>query len=390
MLVTRYQLTLGLICAGLLLAGAPAAAQFDDGTSKLWKKHLPWRVHKALGEKAIGVLLYDGQPVLSLEGRSGPTDQLCFSQDGNSYRWVYVPTEDANPMITNLTVPIGKDKNGGNMIFPKLHMASPKSVAGMGVMTQFTLVEVEVNNGLGSPENDSFTATKFKVLEGTNEYPLKVGQVLTQLKEDYAKYVKDQEPKINDEMRKAQQAALKEGQKPDGARNKKDIVYITWITQDNVLEVRFLSKISDGHYNLINVGGPNPGPFPLPVPPIKDPKVPPLPLKPGDLPPPPKADNPPPAPAPVPAKAAPAQAAPAQVAPALPPPPPPPFKQQFKVGTTFGVEFGRIYRVSKDGKTIQTGNLSFESFTQVLNPPPFVGGGGPFNPPPLPPVKKEK
>jgi hypothetical protein len=383
--LTRTPARLALAVAGLLATLGPAAAQFDDVSGKLMKKHLPYRKHQALGEKVVGVLVYDAQPVLSQEGRSGPTDQLCFAQDGMSYRWVYVVAQ-GNAMIQNLQVPIGKDANGGKMIFDRLNMASPKTVAPHGIMTKYTLVEVEVNNGAGSPPEDSFVATKFRVLEGTKEFPLKVSQVLDQLKQNYTQYVKQQEQNIEAEMVKSQQAALKD-QKPTGPRAKTDLIYLTWMTADNTLEVRFLSKLADGQYQFIQ-GGVNPPPFPLPPPPLKDPKQPP---PPGAAPaqPPVPAAVPQAVPAPVP-QAAPAPV-PLQAAPNAPFPPPPP-QFQVKIGTTFGVEYGRIYTVSKEGKITNTQNLEVTPFMNVLPPPPGVGGpfGGvqPPRPLPLPPVKK--
>src|SRR5262249_16254860 len=130
---TRIFLRTMLACAAVVVAAGPAAAQFEEAAQKLLKKHLPYRQYQATGPKLVGVLVGDPQAILSIEGRSGPIDELCFSYDGLSYRWTYVPTDDPNPMISNLTVPVGKDKNGGTMVFPKLHMANPKSLLPYGI-----------------------------------------------------------------------------------------------------------------------------------------------------------------------------------------------------------------------------------------------------------------
>lgn len=356
-----------LACIALLLTYSPAPAQIMDDAGKMLEKHLPYRQYAPTGPKLVGVLVYDPQPILSLEGRSGPADELCFSYNGLSYRWVYVPTDAANPMITNLQVPVGQDKNGGQMIFPKLNMASPTTVAPHGIMTKYTLVEIEINNGAGSPANDSFVATKFKSLQGGKEFPLNVDNVVAQLKNDYAKYQKDQNQQIEAALEKAGKVALKD-KKVTGPRAKSDLMYITWMNQDNTLQVRFLTKITDGHFYEVQINGGGPGPFPLPVP---DKKLPPPPAPNGG--------------------AAPAQAGAAQ--PALPPkanfppPPPPPFKQTFKVGTSFGVVYGQIYTVNKEGKVTKTENIAIDSFTHVIPVPPgAVGGpGGGLPPQPLPP-----
>jgi hypothetical protein len=360
-----------LACGAVAIAAGPAAAQFEEAAQKLLKKHLPYRQYQATDPKLIGVLVGDPQPILSLEGRSGPIDELCFSYDGLSYRWTYVPTDDPNPMINNLSVPIGKDKNGGTMIFPKLHMASLKSLQPYGIKTPYCLVEMEVNTGAGSPENDSFAGTSFKILEGTKDYPLQVTKVINDLKKGYAGYVQEQQQKIDDALAKAQKSALKD-QKPSGPREKADLMYVTWMTKDNTLQVRFLSRLQDGKYEFVQGGG-GKKPFPLPVP--IDPKLPPPPAKPGA------------------AAAQPAAVQPA-IAPAnpafLPPPPPPFFK--IKVGNTFGVVYGRIYTVNKEGKITNTQNLEIETFTHTIAPPAGIGGGpvGGLPLQPLPPVKKEK
>src|SRR6516164_3308004 len=107
-------------------------------TVKDRKSYLPNRKQVALPGKAIGILLTDGQPVLSTEGRSGPANQLVFASGLNSYRWVYVPTQD-RPMITNLQVPVG-DK-GEKAVYAALNMANPQSVLPWAIKTPYTLVE---------------------------------------------------------------------------------------------------------------------------------------------------------------------------------------------------------------------------------------------------------
>src|SRR5262245_53264361 len=94
-------LLIALYLGGATLAGEPIKDRAN---------FIPARKHQPLKGTAIGVLVYDGQPVLSTEGRSGPADQLCFGADGCSYRWVYVPTLD-QAQIKNLRVPVGEKEN---------------------------------------------------------------------------------------------------------------------------------------------------------------------------------------------------------------------------------------------------------------------------------------
>jgi hypothetical protein len=213
---------------------------------------IPHRKHEPLKGTAVGILLYDAQPVLHSEGRSGPADQLCFSTGGNSYRWVYVPaTEKAR--ITNLRVPVGDKENAQFVVFPALDMASPRNVAPWGITSHYTLVEVEVNNGSGSPKNDSFVATKMKVLEGTKEYPLRTADIIKQLKGRYDALVKEQGNALKSAMAEAKKRAIKDGQ-ATGPRQQFEFMYVTWMPQTKRLRVHFQTKISDGQYKYFEEG----------------------------------------------------------------------------------------------------------------------------------------
>src|SRR5678815_2013306 len=116
----------------VLTASAIGSAQ---ETVKDRKAYIPNRKQVAVPGKAIGILLTDGQPILSTEGRSGPADQPVFSSGGNSYRWVYVPTQD-KPMITNLQVPVG-DK-GEKTVYAALNLANPPSMLAWAIKTPYT------------------------------------------------------------------------------------------------------------------------------------------------------------------------------------------------------------------------------------------------------------
>jgi hypothetical protein len=319
-----------------LLADPPAPQTITDRAG-----FLPRQKHQALKGKAIGVLVYDAQPVLSTEGRSGPADQLCFGCNGASYRWVYVPVV-GNAQISNLKVPVGDKPNAQWQVYPSLDIARPKNVTPWGVTAPYSLVEVEVNNGLGSPVNDSFVATKIKVLDGTKEYPLRTTEVLKQLKDRYAAYKKEQAKAIEAALSEAQQKALKE-RKPTGPREQEDLMFVTWLPDQERLRVRFRTKVSDGAYSFVG-GGVGPVDRPNPLPPGKV-----------------KGIQP-------------------------PPPPPPPREFKVKVGTTYGVEFGVAYEVGKDGTLVGTAVLPFASFQQELQPPPRIGPRDPF---PLPPPPKQ-
>lgn len=313
-----------VFAASVALADPPLEEPIKNRTA-----FIPNRKHQPLKGTVIGVLLYDGQPILSAEGRSGPGDQLCFSTAGGSYRWVYVPVNDPRPQISNLKVPVG-DK-GDFMVYPSLDIARPKNVTAWNIKGHYTLVEVTVNNGLGSPANDSFVATHLKVLDGTEKYPLKTADVIAELKQKYADHLQEQSKQIDAAVSEAQQKALKD-KKPTGPREKSELMYVTWLPENERLVVHFRSKISDGAYTIENRGG----------------------IRPID---PPKAKG------------------------KIKQPPPPPRDFRVKIGTTFGIEFGMAYEVSKTGKLIRRQPLAIESFQQQVNQT-MIGDGRDIIPPP--------
>jgi hypothetical protein len=219
-------------------------------------------------------------------------------------------------------------------------MANPETVKQWDVTVPYSLVEVEVNDGLGSPAGESFAATKMKRLDGTKEFPLDVVEVVKELRKKYQTHVQDEQKRIDGAMAEAQKKALGE-RKPTGPRETRELFYLTWMPESQHLVARFRTRISDGAYQYGSGIVPSP-PFKLPSP-----------LPPG--------------------KGAPPAAALR--------PPPPPRLPAVRYGTTFGVEFGPAYEVSKAGKVDRVLTLPIESFQQEIPPPPGVGAR-PIPPPP--------
>ncbi|MFO0966501.1 MAG: hypothetical protein U0793_13075 [Gemmataceae bacterium] len=338
-----------LFLACFFLAAPLLTQEVKEEIVKDRKDYIPARRHVAVPGKAIGMMVFDAQPVLTTEGRSGPADEMCYSVDGNSYRWVYVPSVDERPMITNLTVPVGDGTE--KAMYPALDMASPKALARFGVKSHYVLVELVVNGGKGSPAGDSFVGDGFRVLDGSKAYPLKTADVIEQLKKTYAAWKKDNAKTLDDALAGAQTAAIKD-KKPTGPRETQDLMYVTWLSKENLLEVRFRTKISDGDYRFVEGGGVRPPVDPLP------PKLPPRPE------------------ASVPEASAPLSFV------AFPPPPPPRFK--IRVGTGFGIEYGRAYRVNVESAVVAIRTLPPEPFITPELPVPGVlpprgrPGPGPF------------
>jgi len=316
----RYLVSLAAISMAASLipaAPAPAPAPTDEAVRDR-ATFLPVGKYQPLPGTAVGVLAGDIAPVVALDGRSGPPDAMGFGRDGMSYRWVYVPVE-RDPLITNLTLPVG-EKGDRKAVFPSLSMADPKTVKAAGVKAAYALVEVEVNGGEGTPAGEGFVATRIKVLDGSKAYPLDVATVVETVRTTHAGYAKGRAAAVADGLDAARRKALGDA-KATGPRETADLMFVTWLAAPERLRVTFRTTVTDGAYRYGNGVAPLDPPA-LPV---------------------------------VPAGGRPA-------------PPRPPDGVRF--GTSFGVEYGRAYEVSKAGEVVRTETLPVEGFHKVLPPPP--------------------
>jgi hypothetical protein len=325
----RHTLAAGLLLgvAGVILA-APVPLQTE--TLKDRKDFIPLRKYESLPGKVIGVMVSDVAAVMGHDGRSGPQDAIAFSRNLGSYRWVYT-VDEKTPIITGLQVKTGEQGNAVK-VYPKLNMANAKQLQAFKIDTPYTLVEMEVNDGLGAPADEGFVGTNMRRLDGTKAYPLNVTKVVADLKKKYEEHKKTNAAAFDTALTAAQKKWLKE-QKPTGPREVKDLMYLSWDAKAETLRVHFHTKFSDGAYNEVDGGANIDRPFPLP---------------------------------------------PLQVKPGLKPglaafPPPPPRFERIRVGTTFGIEYGVAYEVDKEGDLVRVLVLPAEGFGAELQPPPGIG-----------------
>jgi hypothetical protein len=236
----------GMGIVGVLVAvvGAAADPPQEKGASAPGKDFFPKQKYQPLPGKVVGVLAAGAQSLLSTEGRTAPADALYLGCGSGSYRLLYVPVKK-RPLIGAMFVPVGE--KGQPKRFDSLSPANPETVQQWGITTPFTLVEVEVNGGLGSPAKDSFVATHMKVLDGTPEYPLRVADVVEQLRRRYTAWVAEQRPRVRTDLLEAQKQALRHKQ-PTGPRETVELVHVTWLPESQRLRVRFQTRITDGLY----------------------------------------------------------------------------------------------------------------------------------------------
>lgn len=247
------------------LPGAPPEPGVKTETFKDRSAFFPRLQFQALPGKAIGVLVSDVGGVMSREGRRGPPNSLAFSVDGNSYHWMYVPV-DSRPRITRLRVRVGP---GGKRteIYPQLDMANPNTINKWGITSLYALVEVEVNSGLGSPVAQAFVATKMEKLDGTAAYPLKLEEVVNELREREEMSLLKHQKAINRSL-DAVVRKLFRGRKLPGKPQKTQLTYLTWITREKKLRVHIRTRFTKGISRLVG-GGVRPGAFPRAFPGVR-------------------------------------------------------------------------------------------------------------------------
>jgi hypothetical protein len=199
---------------------------------------------------AVGVLTVNPHAVQKDARRYGTPEQILFTSGDGSHRVIYVPTEDENG-LKDLAIPVGQ--KGKTKVYPRLKMANPQTARGWGITEPYALVEVQVNDGLGSPAGtNTFVAGKVKRLDGTREYPLKVTAVVKTLCRRYEKHCKSQEGAVKKAMDEARKKILKEKQGggvpvkwSDGPGYSQDLIYVTWLAESKTLRVHFRTTVSD-------------------------------------------------------------------------------------------------------------------------------------------------
>jgi hypothetical protein len=210
---------------------------------------LPNRKYQALAGKAVGVLALGDKALLGAEGRKGPDDVLYFSSGGNSYHWLYLPLKQ-RPLIGGLNIKVGS--NGQTQRFDGLGLATPENLKLWDVNRPYTLVEIEVNGGRGSPAGENLVATRIRVLEDTEAFPFKTADVVAHLRKHYESWERTLAPAVEEGLRRQQVKALGD-RRPTGPREKSDVFYISWLPESERLQVRWRTQVTDGAYQTTMV-----------------------------------------------------------------------------------------------------------------------------------------
>jgi hypothetical protein len=211
--------------------------------------------YEPLPGTAIGVLVLDSQPLGEREGRTGPPDAVAFVRGADSFRWLYLPSRADDLDSDEMTFGLGPD--GKRQQTFRVRLATRPLVEELGMTGPFHLIEVEVNDGGGSGPEESFVATKLKRLDGTREFDFRPVDLIKELTKQAQKHFAEKKGLIAEKMAVARKSAGN-GRSPTGPEETTDEVLVTWMPNEERLQIVFRRRVTNGFY-VVGQGaeGPN-------------------------------------------------------------------------------------------------------------------------------------
>lgn len=205
---------------------------------------IPWDAPSLPGH-AVGILVGDPYDVLTSYGISGVVNDVGFCTAGHEYQHFYVEVPD-DGVVSNYSVireMRHRTASGKEWISPAIKPATADLV---GVKGDFHLVELTVNRGMGSRESDDFVAADVKVLDGTAEYPIVPGRVVSKLRRAFEEALPAHLGVLQDAMAlawKKETGYVTDG--PVSWPEPKTFVYVTWHPVEQQMEVRLVARIDE-------------------------------------------------------------------------------------------------------------------------------------------------
>jgi hypothetical protein len=194
----------------------------EDGVVQDRKDFIPDREHPVPVKPGRHVLALVTRPLAMVAPnvyRSGD-HSLVLSASGGTYHWCYFM----------------RDSKRGPL-------ADVENSLEFGVTRSHSLVEVEVQDGQGSPSaGPALIATSMKVVDNSKEFPLQPHKVVAELRAKYEASLKDLDKDISPAMEKARQTAggdEKQAKPPQTV----SLMYVTWMEEMQKLQVRFFTRV---------------------------------------------------------------------------------------------------------------------------------------------------
>ena len=241
---------LSMAACGQTSEGAPGT----PGAPKESLTTMPSHRFGPLPPTTIGVLVAAPHAMLAREGRSAPDDAVCFSTEGRSYMFVYLPVESSGEEL-EFTVPVDKDnvdkdhgdKGSKTVRFNQIAFLTRPLLAQRKIHEPYALVEVEVNGGQGSASAERFVATKMRVLDASATHPLRVATAVAQVEKSFTNTLRERDKTIAAEL-EAAKAQYLAGKERTGPRTQEQLAYVSWLSATEHVRITLCQRITDGAF----------------------------------------------------------------------------------------------------------------------------------------------
>jgi len=224
-----------------LLAPAPAPAPKLPFTGAA--NFLPAERFPEWGARVTAVLVTEPEEMLFRDRRCGPPGQLVLSLAGMSYRWVYVTDEKA-PRIGALRLKTYEDEE---RVFPRLSMGGRDWLMGLKLPAEPMLIEATINDGDGAGTSPGCVVSEVKRIDGTDAFPPKLPELLRDARHRHGVHVSEMTRELDRLLIQKAKERLKE-KAVTGPRERVTIEYITWLPDSKRVQVRIMTRLSDGAY----------------------------------------------------------------------------------------------------------------------------------------------
>jgi hypothetical protein len=215
---------------------------------------LPRLAFGPLPGTAIGILVSDADRFTGMsEGRGGQRDAIDFSTDGNSYRYACLPALEAEkPEWSVLAIGVGRTEEAEVKLFHDLVLARAGNIESRGVTEPYALVRATINDGLGSPawgttrarqRTEHVVLSQIEVLDGTEAYPIRVADVVSDLQRRYEDHLGGMRGTIEEMMRGARARVFFKDPGKESPAKEVTLMYVTWMTEEERLQVRFRTRV---------------------------------------------------------------------------------------------------------------------------------------------------
>jgi hypothetical protein len=196
--------------------------------------------------RVTGILRTDAGRDLQRDGRTVPADVVGFVTGEEKERIVYCPCHAGADNCQSLKVLVGKEGKQ-RKDYPSVELLTSRNLHFyLPQEGLYRLVEVDVNDGLGSPNTDFFIASNVVVLDGT-DYFVRLDPIVKKIKTEFKKNVQAQAGKMDNWLEKSHTEAI--GAKAaSGPREAETRVFVTWIAEKKQVMVELRHLITDGDY----------------------------------------------------------------------------------------------------------------------------------------------